>query len=61
MKVEKFDRKRGRHRKAASLETRDWNAKHLPAALKAPSWMDAETAEKLADLRRELDPWEPTP
>lgn len=56
--TEKFDRKRGRHKKRASLETRDWNANHhTPTVADAPPWMDADTARKLLDLRRAVDPW----
>jgi phage terminase small subunit len=53
---EKFDRKRGRHKKHASAETKDWNEKHRPPT--PPSWMDDETAKRLLALRREVDPWE---
>lgn len=55
--VEKFDRRRGRHKKRASLETRHWNRAHLPPAVPRPSWMDEETERKLLALRREVDPW----
>ena len=54
---EKFDRKRGRHKKAASLETRDWNEQRLPPKQERPAWMDAETEAKLQQLRRDVDPW----
>lgn len=53
--TEKFDRKRGRHKKDVSLETRGWNEKHLPPP--PPPWMDPETARKLYALRKEVDPW----
>ena len=54
---EKFDRRRGRHKKATSVETRLWNAEHLPPKPKRPSWMDEETEKRLRELRREIDPW----
>lgn len=51
---EKFDRLRGRHRKRASQEVRDWDRRaQVPPR---PSYMDAETHSKLAALKRELDP-----
>jgi hypothetical protein len=49
----KPDRKRGRHKKRVSLETREWEAKHLPPA--RPAWMDAETWRELVALRKQLD------
>jgi hypothetical protein len=54
---EKFDRRRGRHKKRTSVETRYWNTAHLPPKIERPGWMDAETEAKLQALRREVDPW----
>lgn len=46
--------KRGRHKKARSAEVKTWVERtNCPDA---PSWMDEETARKLAALRREVDP-----
>jgi hypothetical protein len=53
VKRERFDRKRGRHKKRASRETREWELEHLPPA--APPWMPPETTRQLLTLRRELD------
>lgn len=50
---EKFDRKRGRHKKAASRETRDWELEHLAPA--PPPWMSLDTSRGLLNLRRRLD------
>jgi hypothetical protein len=46
--------RRGRHKKARSLEVVDWNRR--TDCPQPPSWMDEETARKLAALRREVDP-----
>jgi hypothetical protein len=43
------DRKRGRHKKRTSDETRRWDREHLIPP--RPPWMDAATYAKLADLR----------
>jgi hypothetical protein len=48
-----YDIKRGRHKKHASRETREWEQAHLPPV--PPSWMDAQTGAKLIALRRQLD------
>jgi hypothetical protein len=53
---EKFDRKRGRHKKHASRETREYNERTKPPT--PPVWMDPDTAKKLLALRREVDPWQ---
>jgi len=50
----KFDWKRGRHQKHASAEVRDWDRR--TACPEPPPWMDDETALKLMQLRREVDP-----
>lgn len=57
MKKPKYDINRGRHKKHASQETRDWNAKHVHLP-KTPPWMDEETAARLTELRRQINPWE---
>lgn len=44
-----FDRKRGRHKKRASDETRRWEREHLVP--ERPPWMDVETWQKLAKMR----------
>ena len=51
---QKDQSKRGRHKKARSVEVRAWEAERR--CPEAPAWMDAETAEKLAKLRKEVDP-----
>lgn len=43
------DRKRGRHKKAASAETKTWEREHMIPP--RPSWMSADTYTKLARLR----------
>lgn len=48
-KREPFDRKRGRHRKRASAETRTWEAEHLMP--KCPPWLPAETYQRLVRMR----------
>jgi hypothetical protein len=48
-KPERFDRKRGRHKKRASRETRTWNEELLIP--ERPPWMSASTYKALADLR----------
>jgi|GEM_PF-3405797 len=46
--------KRGRHKKARSVEVKAWVERtNCPDP---PGWMDAETARKLAALRKEVDP-----
>ena len=45
----KPDRKRGRHKKATSPETRRWEQECLIP--KRPAWMPVETYQKLAQLR----------
>jgi len=52
-KREHFDRKRGRHKKHASREVREWERAHLPP--QPPPWMDVQTGAKLIALRRQLD------
>jgi hypothetical protein len=54
LRGEKYDVLRGRHRKRASAEVRDWDKR--TAVPSRPSWMDETTWEALAKLRRELDP-----
>jgi hypothetical protein len=46
---ERYDPKRGRHKKHASAETRKWDGEHLIP--KCPSWMSADTYRQLAQLR----------
>jgi hypothetical protein len=46
--------KRGRHKKARSREVQQWIDR--TTCPEAPSWMDTETHEKLAALRKEVDP-----
>lgn len=46
--------KRGRHRKARSVEVKAWVER--TTCPEAPGWMDAETHAKLAALRKEVDP-----
>jgi hypothetical protein len=46
--------KRGRHKKARSKEVKAWVER--TTCPKPPSWMDADTYERLAALRREVDP-----
>jgi len=58
VKRERYDRLRGRHKKAASLETRAWNRERLPPKIPCPSWMDEQTFKALQELRRQVDPWE---
>jgi len=58
VKEPRWDIKRGRHKKNASAETRDWNRKHLPPKIPCPPWMDAETHLRLLELRKLIDPWE---
>lgn len=45
----RHDRKRGRHKKRASRETRDWEREHLIPP--CPSWMPRSTYLALAALR----------
>lgn len=52
MKDPKWDRKRGRHKKRASAETRRWEDEHLIPV--KPAWMDAPTYRRLAELRETL-------
>lgn len=49
MKAEKYDRRRGRHKKRASRETREWEAEHLIPP--RPPWMPSDTYVKLAEMR----------
>lgn len=49
----KYDPKRGRHKKNASRETRDWNSQHLVP--KQPPWMGKEAYHKLIALRSEIE------
>jgi len=64
---EKFDRKRGRHKKNSSPESQDWNNQNLniprpakpkpvrlPPPPEPPTWMDLSTARKLYALRRRV-------
>jgi hypothetical protein len=44
--------RRGEHKKAASRETRKWNAEHLLP--ERPGWMSKEQYEQLAKLRGQL-------
>jgi hypothetical protein len=44
--------KRGRHKKATSLEARRWEDEFLIP--ERPPWMPAATYQRLADLRRGL-------
>lgn len=53
MKEPKYDIRRGRHRKRASRETREWNRDHLIPA--CPPWMDRETYLQLTLRRSELE------
>jgi hypothetical protein len=46
--------KRGRHKKARSVEVKAWVER--TTCPEAPSWMDPETYERLAALRKEVDP-----
>ena len=46
--------KRGRHKKAGSVEVQAWIKR--TDCPEAPTWMDAETHQKLMALRREVDP-----
>lgn len=48
----KLDRKRGRHKKRASRETRVWESQYLIP--QPPPWMDTETWRKLARMRAGL-------
>lgn len=48
------ERRRGRHKKHRSAEVVAWDER--VRCEKKPSWMDAATYEKLAALRREIDP-----
>lgn len=48
-KQPKYDRKRGRHKKRASRETRVWEAEHLIP--ERPAWMPPETYAALARMR----------
>lgn len=47
----KYDRRRGRHKKRASAETRKWEAEHLVPP--CPPWLDRETYSKLARMREQ--------
>jgi len=53
-KLPKHDRLRGRHKKRASAEVRDWDRR--TSCPPPPPWMDEATAAKLTRLRRDLDP-----
>ena len=58
MSEEKFDRLRGRHKKRASKETRQWEQRERERApAPPPCWMNEETAQKLLELRKQVDPW----
>jgi hypothetical protein len=46
--------KRGRHKKARSREVKTWVERSK--CPEPPPWMDEDTAQKLAALRREVDP-----
>lgn len=52
-KRERYDKRRGRHKKRASRETREWVALHV--APEPPPWMPADTAAELLALRKRLD------
>jgi len=47
------DRRRGRHKRRRSPETKRWEADYLPPP--QPPWMAAEVWAKLNALRRELE------
>lgn len=52
-KEPKHDIKRGRHKKRASRETREWEEQHLPP--ECPPWMSPETYARLRELRDEAE------
>lgn len=49
MKRGRYDKRRGRHKKRASAETKAWEREHLIPP--RPPWMDAATYRGLARIR----------